>query len=193
MPDTSIIHRNEAAFLGFSGSDYSSNGVYTIRAQVFLVPEYAECVTHATSYSTFRVNPTYSELNLHLNDSYEFNTKIHHYFDRIGTLKDGWLDEEDGTAFDPVALAMLRDHFISRYDKTLPVPFIYPDPEGEIIFEWKFPNIGISMEVEPSTLLGEYSELVFQGKQSTRVQLNLAMPADWEQLNRFIRNANPTQ
>lgn len=54
----------------------------------------------------------------------------------MAKLEPGWLDG-DGTAYDPVQLAWLAERLgavVSRH--RLPVPYIYPTPEGYVQAEW---------------------------------------------------------
>jgi hypothetical protein len=56
-------------------------------------------------------------------------------FDEISQLDDGWLDGH-GLSLDSDPLALIASRFIDGYPGDLPIPFIYPTPESNLLLEW---------------------------------------------------------
>lgn len=68
-------------------------------------------------------------------------------FDELGLLKKGWLDGE-GESIDLHLLSWVHDGFEQYFDQDLPLPNVFPTPEGSIQFEWSIKNYEISINFE---------------------------------------------
>ena len=69
-------------------------------------------------------------------------------FDNLAALDDGWF-EGQGIAPDKGFLAAVAERFIGIYPEDLPLPFIIPTPEGNLLLEWDTqgsPSIDLELE-----------------------------------------------
>lgn len=86
----------------------------------------------------------------------------------LAQLEDGWLDG-DGLAPDREALAWLADRFERCWPRDLPLPYLYPTPEGGVQAEWSLPPHEISLEVDLGARMGEWHALnLVTGAEETR-------------------------
>lgn len=67
----------------------------------------------------------------------------------LGALPQGWLDG-DGVALDERKLGDLADLLASVVDEGVPLPYLYPLPEGAVLAEWSFPDAEVSVELDLS-------------------------------------------
>jgi hypothetical protein len=67
------------------------------------------------------------------------NYKLYNRFEEIAALEDGWLDGE-GVAPDKEKLGSLGEVLVGDYPEDLPIPAIFPTPEGNLLFEWQLPG-----------------------------------------------------
>lgn len=67
------------------------------------------------------------------------NYKLYNRFEEIAALPDGWLDGE-GVAPDKEKLGSLAEALVGDYPEDLPMPAIFPTPEGNLLLEWQLPG-----------------------------------------------------
>lgn len=81
--------------------------------------------------------------------------------EELSDLKDGWLD---GRGFAPswAGLQWLVYAFEKNYDISLPLPYLYPTPEGGIRAEWSLNDQEISLEIDLETRKGAFHALSLQ-------------------------------
>jgi len=103
-------------------------------------------------------------------------------FAELAQLKDGWLDGE-GTAYEPKQLNALATYFNQNLSPDLPLPRIYPMPDGRVQAEWLFGRWDTSIEIELHTLRTEYSTLHLDTHQDDETELDLSQNEDWSVLN----------
>lgn len=108
---------------------------------------------------------------------------------QLAQLRDGWLDG-DGKAPDPANLMRLYQAFRENFDKSLPIPSLYPTPTGGVQAEWSLNEWEVSLEIEISSLRAEFEALkvspgIFQDSVN---QLDLANSSDWHFLNKMLKS-----
>ncbi len=103
----------------------------------------------------------------------------------LATLKDGWLDGE-GRAPLRDGLVWLETSFSSQFGPELPLPRLYPTPEGNILGEWLLGRKDVSLDIDLAARRGEYSQLDLDTGRSEDHSLDLAENAGWEQLNKHL-------
>ncbi len=106
-------------------------------------------------------------------------------------LKDGWLDGK-GKALDRERLSSLNATFAQLYDSNLPIPSLYPTPEGGILAEWLFKPYDISLEIDLETFSGHWHSLNLLTDEEEERALDLNSEIDWDWIMRQIRELQHT-
>jgi hypothetical protein len=107
--------------------------------------------------------------------------------DDLRELKDGWL-EDKGKAPDPAGLDWLSLAFERNYPDDLPLPFIYPTPEGGIQAEWTIEPNEISLEIDIAAHTGKWHRLDTKTSLDETRDLGLDDPNGWEWISDQIRS-----
>lgn len=102
----------------------------------------------------------------------------------IAELKDGWYDGE-GKAFDKCRLAKLAELFHTNYSLEQQ-PYLYPTPDGTIQAEWDVGRWRVSLEIEPSSMQGDYYALNLDSDAEKHGTFNLLESDHWRRLCREI-------
>lgn len=113
-------------------------------------------------------------------DSLDIETRL----EEFARLKDGWLDGK-GRALDQTSLIRLAQAFDERFGPDLPLPYLYPTPEGGVQAEWTLGNWEVSLEITLPTFDSEYQAVHRSTGESSEIELSLA-DADgtgWSALN----------
>jgi hypothetical protein len=110
----------------------------------------------------------------------------------LSELKDGWLDGE-GRALSRRGLAWLADSFAARYSPELPLPRLYPTPEGKVLAEWLFGRQDVSLTVNLEAKTSEYERLHLDREDCAEESIDLAEPAGWERLNTLLNALHTEQ
>lgn len=101
-------------------------------------------------------------------------------------LKRGWLDG-NGFALSPEGL----DWFATILDRLsaeeLPLPYLFPTAEGNLLAEWSLKPWSITLEVDLQRQLGSWHSLNVSTDEEFSKELNLTLPNDWLWLNQQIR------
>lgn len=105
--------------------------------------------------------------------------------DDLSTLRDGWLNG-DGVALDRSGLKWFSTKFADLYPAGLPLPYLYPTPEGGVQAEWSFHGCRMDLEVDLRTHGGEWDE-TGPGDHGFAMELDLDNHNDWERLGERLR------
>lgn len=106
--------------------------------------------------------------------------------DELRKLKPGWFNG-DGKAYAHPALERLEGLFYTFFPDDLPLPHLYPTPEGYIRAEWSLSPHEASLEVDPATFSGYWHTLNLENDADDAFDLRLAEPADWARLTEELR------
>ncbi|MDP9052215.1 MAG: hypothetical protein M3O31_16070 [Acidobacteriota bacterium] len=108
--------------------------------------------------------------------------------DSLAQLQDGWLDGI-GTAPDKEGLKRLAAAFDTHFDPELPLPYLYPTPEGGIQAEWSLNENtwSITLEVAPEGMEAEYQALNLTTHESLDQTISLSTENGWAALNKALR------
>lgn len=104
--------------------------------------------------------------------------------EELAQLQDGWLDGK-GLAPDRASLIRLAQTFDERFSTDLPLPYLYPTPEGGVQAEWTLGSWEISLEITLPNLAADY-QAVHTATGDTREQTLLLAAEDgsgWTALN----------
>lgn len=112
--------------------------------------------------------------------------------EELAALKDGWLDGK-GQAPAPKKLQQLAALFEANFDADLPLPHLYPTPEGGIQAEWSLGDWEASLEINLDTQAGVYQALKLSDRQSYEHILSLNSVEDWKTLNEALKNIGGAQ
>ena len=93
-------------------------------------------------------------------------------------LKDGWL-EGDGVAPSLEGLDWLAAGFDRHFPDDLPLPYLYPTPEGGVQAEWSLSENEISLEVDLVTRQGAWHQLDMNTNADEARKLNLDDVKGW--------------
>jgi len=102
--------------------------------------------------------------------------------EEIAQLKDGWLDGE-GTAYAPEALRELAKHFDRYFSPNLPLPRLYPMPEGGIQAEWTFGRWEVTLPIQIGSFEVEYQAMQMDTKECRDLDFSLSNAKGWQTLN----------
>ena len=100
----------------------------------------------------------------------------------LSRLQEGWLNGE-GHLLSKEGLFRLGKSFDASFDAGLPLPFLYPTPEGGVQAEWSVNDWEVTVEVDLAAFQGEYRALNLKTNFCDERTLNLSVPDGWSQLN----------
>ena len=107
--------------------------------------------------------------------------------DEFRNMKDGWL-EGKGVAPSRLGLDWLSASFERHFPDDLPLPYVFPTPEGGIEAEWQLGTHSAIFGIDINTRRGDW--LQFDRQQSDEEhskELNLNEDGDWEWMTGEIR------
>lgn len=107
--------------------------------------------------------------------------------DELKLLRHGWHDGE-GLAPDPTGLDRLADAFDMFYPDNVPLPYLFPTPEGRVLAEWSLKPWSPSLEIDLATRLGDWHTLNCDTDEEVTKELNLIQAVDWIWLLEQITN-----
>ena len=110
----------------------------------------------------------------------------------LSFLKDGWLDGK-GKAPDKKGLEWLTSVFDMNYGSDLPLPYLYPTPEGGIQAEWTLNSWEVSLEIDLAAQRAEFQAVHTAGGETIDKEYNLADKNEWTALNETIDNLQKEQ
>jgi hypothetical protein len=107
--------------------------------------------------------------------------------EELALLQDGWLDGK-GRALDRASLIRLAQAFDEGFRPDLPLPYLYPTPEGGVQAEWTLGLWEVSLEIALPNWVAEY-QAVHTISGETREQALLLAAQDgsgWAALNEAL-------
>ena len=107
--------------------------------------------------------------------------------DEFRDMKDGWL-EGKGVAPGLEGLDWLAAGFDRHFPDDLPLPYLYPTPEGGVQAEWSISENEISLEVDLVTHHGAWHRLKVNNQADDVQELNLDDDNGWAWIVAEIRN-----
>jgi hypothetical protein len=121
--------------------------------------------------------------NIDLIDDLDIAARV----EELKLLKDGWLDGK-GKALGSNSLKWLSDSFDQLYDQKLPLPRLFPTPEGNIHAEWVFNEWEISLEIDLTTKISEYQAVNTASLKEINDTYDLNDSNSWSKLCLSLRN-----
>lgn len=106
--------------------------------------------------------------------------------DEFRDMKDGWLEGE-GAAPSLEGLDWLAAGFDRHFPDDLPLPYLYPTPEGGVQAEWSLSENEISLEVDLVTHHGAWHRLKMNNQADDVQELNLDDDNGWAWIVAEIR------
>ena len=106
--------------------------------------------------------------------------------DEFRDMKDGWLEGE-GVAPSLDGLNWLAAGFDRHFPDDLPLPYLYPTPEGGVQAEWSLSENEISLEVDLVTHHGAWHRLKINNQADDVQELNLDDDNGWAWIVAEIR------
>jgi len=107
--------------------------------------------------------------------------------DDLRNLRDGWLDGK-GTAPAAEGLHWLTGEFDKRFPEDLPLPFLYPTPEGGIQAEWRLPPFEVSLEIDLGRHSATLHSLNMDSLNDVLKEFDLNIEEDWNSFFKYLRN-----
>lgn len=106
--------------------------------------------------------------------------------DELKPLRAGWLD---GKGVPPAhdGLDWLADSFDSNYPDDVPLPYLFPTPEGRVLAEWSLKPWSPSLEIDFTTKRADWHSLNLDTDEEATEVLDLTKPDDWKWLAGQIR------
>ena len=121
-------------------------------------------------------------------DALDIETRL----EELAALNEGWLNGK-GVALNKAGLQVLSESFDENFNSDLPLPYLYPTPEGRILAEWTLDAWSISLEIALPNQTAQYEALNLRSEESIDLQLNLGDVSGWTALNRALADlSSPT-
>lgn len=105
--------------------------------------------------------------------------------EELSMLEAGWLNGE-GIGMKKEDLAWFAELFENNYNPALPLPYLYPTPQGGVQLEWTFENHDISLNIDLVKKSGFYQSLNQITDTVIENTLNLTSDIDWKLLNQNL-------
>lgn len=102
-------------------------------------------------------------------------------------LKNGWL-EGKGRALKGEHLDWLAEAFDSSYPDELPVPYLYPTPEGGIQAEWTSGDLEASLDIDLGKRRSDWHLLNMETDEESEAEFDLAKQEDWVELAKLVKD-----
>ncbi len=99
----------------------------------------------------------------------------------LAGLNDGWLNGE-GTALNRERLELLADNFRRYFDVALPLPHLYPTPDGGVLAEWTLGHWAVSIDVDLASQTAQYHAVHLTTDECFELSLDLHARAGWNSL-----------
>ncbi len=106
--------------------------------------------------------------------------------DELRELREGWL-EGKGKVPTAESLDWFASAFEHNFPDDLPLPFIYPTPEGGIQAEWSLDSYEVTWEIDLDQHKSEWHALNMQTDDEVLQSLDLDKPKDWKWIADQIR------
>jgi hypothetical protein len=92
-----------------------------------------------------------------------------------------------GKAPNSEGLQWLATAFENHFDSILPLPHLYPTPEGGIQAEWSLNGWEITLAVDLHDKSADFQGLRLSDEAQKDMTLNLATGVDWQRLNQTLQ------
>lgn len=108
--------------------------------------------------------------------------------EELAQLQNGWLDGTKGQALNQASLIRLAQAFDEAFNTTLPLPHLYPTPEGDVQAEWSLGVWEVSLEISLTDFQANYQAVQTISGQTREKIFNLAAEdcQDWTALNQEL-------
>ena len=119
----------------------------------------------------------------HINilDPLDISTRL----SELSMLKDGWLDGK-GLAPNKTGLDWLSKSFDENFRADLPLPHIYPTPEGGVQAEWTIGTWEVSLEVDLGGKSADFQSVNIKTSKVDETTFDLSNAESWTALNAKI-------
>lgn len=111
--------------------------------------------------------------------------------EELSVLKDGWLDGH-GIAPDKSGLDWLAEMFELFYDPGLPLPHVFPTPDGGVQVEWSIGEREIALKIDLLSRIGDYLEVNINTDKDFDSIFKLDNEEGWKNLNERLAVAKET-
>ena len=105
--------------------------------------------------------------------------KISARLDELRDMQDGWLDGA-GVAPSHTGLDWLNSSFERHFPMDLPLPYIFPTPEGGIEAEWSIGRYSVMFEIDLDSRQGDWLRFDKQSDEEDARPLDLDDSGKWE-------------
>jgi hypothetical protein len=110
--------------------------------------------------------------------------------EQLSELRDGWYDGE-GLSPNPLGLSRFESYFNENWTFEQALPAIFPTVDGNIQLEWSTEFHEISVEVNLSTMKGEYLRVNVEKVVDVEdLILDFTTSGDWKQLEEKLREVH---
>lgn len=96
-------------------------------------------------------------------------------------LKDGWF-EGGGSVPTSAGIDWLSDAFTRVYPEELPLPYVYPTPEGNVRLEWALGSHEVSLDIDLAQHRANLHALNVSSDEDQEDELNLDESSEWTRL-----------
>jgi len=114
--------------------------------------------------------------------------------DELRLLKGGWLDGKNGITLNKQDLDWFSEIFENYFTGDLPLPYVYPVPDGGLLLEWSIADHDISLEVSFSERIAQWHDYDLSSDEEDIKSIDLTSPNGWEmfmkQLKIYVDNDN---
>ncbi len=111
----------------------------------------------------------------------------------LALLRDGWLDGE-GSSLPLDGLTWLSKAWVEHWPEDLPLPHVYPTPEGMVQLEWSMTDRSASAEIDTTSRTAEVLvSHTADGEILVEASFPLSVPGAWQDMaeSLFLREAAP--
>lgn len=106
--------------------------------------------------------------------------------EELAGLKDGWLNGK-GSALDRERLKLLAGNFRTYFDIALPLPHLYPTPEGGVLAEWTLGHWAISVDIDLASQTAQFHAAHLTADECFELPLDLNVRDGWNSLHVKLR------
>lgn len=100
-------------------------------------------------------------------------------------LREGWLDGEDAPPPSPAGLDWLESAFEAGFEYELPLPYVFPTPDGDVQFEWDGGNGSLIVEIDLERKSADWRAK--QAGERRRGTFDLSAAEGWAELSDRVR------
>ena len=100
-------------------------------------------------------------------------------------LEEGWLNGE-GKPLYRSGTEQFINFFEEYFSATLPEPYLFPTPEGNLQAEWVINSVDITLDIDLSNQSAFYQASSNKNEETDEAILNLTQEQSWQQLNQKL-------